>query len=199
MPARAIGAVVHAACRAEDLKTGLAVVTNVLVERHLTFDAKSVRRGSQSGDGALESDSVEYTIRRATPADFDDILSLWSAASYNTSVPDGPDTVRQFYDFSPDLMLIAESGGRAIGVVIAPWNGWRGYIGRLAVDAPHRRAGVASALIAEAERRLRAKGARQVYANVDAASPIAVAFWEARGFRKYSTTGVYARNTTPPA
>jgi ribosomal protein S18 acetylase RimI-like enzyme len=107
--------------------------------------------------------------------------------------------VRRFHDFSPDLFLVAEADGRVVGTVLAPWNGWRGYIGRLATDGACRRAGIARALVAEAERRLLAKGARQIYANVDTLSADAVPFWQAIGYKRYETTGLYARGVTPLA
>lgn len=63
----------------------------------------------------------------------------------------------------------------------------------LAVHQDARRAGVASALVEEAQRRLIAKGARSFYANVDTHSPPAVPFWQAAGFAAMTDAALYAK------
>jgi GNAT superfamily N-acetyltransferase len=59
-------------------------------------------------------------------------------------------------------LLVATSGGRIIGAVIAGWDGWRGHLHHLAVRPDARRQGVARALVDEAERRLIARGAKRI-------------------------------------
>jgi ribosomal protein S18 acetylase RimI-like enzyme len=136
---------------------------------------------------------VQAAIRSATPADFDSILALWQAAGFHTTNPDSQTTLNRFHAFSSDLFLVAEVDGRIVGTVLAPWNGWRAYIARLAVEPGRRRSGIATALVEEAQRRLIAKGARQFYANVDTHSPPAVPFWEAAGFRRMEDATIYAK------
>jgi ribosomal protein S18 acetylase RimI-like enzyme len=65
---------------------------------------------------------------------------------------------------------------------------------RLTRDPGLRRRGVARALVAEIERRLRAKGARRVYALVDKRSPPAVPLWEAYGYVVNDNIPQYSRN-----
>jgi len=77
------------------------------------------------------------------------------------------------------LFLVAEEGGRLVGTVIAGWDGWRGNMYRLAVLPRFRRRGIARSLVAEAERRLRAKGARRITALVVKDEEEALAFWHA--------------------
>src|SRR5260370_35664093 len=79
----------------------------------------------------------------------------------------------------PDTLLVGEEDGRLIGTVIAGWDGWRGGIYRLAVLPECRRRGVAQALVAEAERRLVARGARRLSAMVARDEVQARAFWDA--------------------
>ena len=107
-----------------------------------------------------------------------------------------------FHRFSPDLFLLAEapsagSGqapGRIVGTVIGGWDGWRANIARLSTHADFRRRGIAEALVREIERRLRAKGARRIYALVDRRSPQAVPFWEAAGYLPNENIIQYSRN-----
>ena len=50
------------------------------------------------------------------------------------------------------------------------------------------------ALVREIERRLRAKGARRIYALVDKRSPPAIPFWEAAGYVVNEKILQYSRN-----
>ena len=136
---------------------------------------------------------MDFTIRSATPDDFDQIIALWQGAGFHTSQPDSHATLARFHAFSPDLFLVADAEGRVVGTVLAPWNGWRAYLARLAVDPGARRSGIATALVGEAQRRLVAKGARQFYANVDVHSPPAVPFWEASGFARMEDGAIFAK------
>jgi ribosomal protein S18 acetylase RimI-like enzyme len=81
-----------------------------------------------------------------------------------------------------DLFLVAHENGRLIGTLLVGWDGWRGNMYRLAVLPEFRRQGVASALVEEAERRLRAKGARRITALVISEHEWATEFWRAAGY-----------------
>lgn len=136
----------------------------------------------------------DFTIRDATPPDFDAILELWSRIDRHTGLPDRVEYLEAFHKFSADLLLVAETEGQVIGTVIGGWDGWRAQIARLATDPGFRRKGVAKALVEEIERRLRARGAKRVYALVDKRSPPAVPFWEARGYAANENIIQYSRN-----
>lgn len=143
----------------------------------------------------LESVSVtDFTIREARPEDIEPIIRFWATIDRHTMLPDRPEYLLTFHRFSPDLFLVAESGGEIIGTVIGGWDGWRANIARLATDARYRRAGLARALVAEIERRLIARGARRIYALVDKRSPPAAPFWEAAGYLPNDNIVQYSRN-----
>jgi ribosomal protein S18 acetylase RimI-like enzyme len=135
-----------------------------------------------------------FTIRPATPGDFEAILALWFSIERHTALPDKPEYLQRFLDFSPDLFLVAEAERRIVGTVIGGWDGWRGHIARLATDPAIRRSGIARALVSEIEARLRAKGARRIYALVDRRSKLASPFWQAAGYRPDDDIVQYSRN-----
>jgi len=135
-----------------------------------------------------------YMIREARPEDFDPIITLWGQIDRHTALPDRREYLETFHAFSPDLLLVAESGGRLVATVIGGWDGWRANIARLSTHPGVRRKGVAMALVREIERRLLAKGARRIYALVDKRSPPARPFWEAAGYVVNEKILQYSRN-----
>jgi ribosomal protein S18 acetylase RimI-like enzyme len=135
------------------------------------------------------------TLREATPADFDAILALWaSIEERHTGLPDKPEYLQRFHDFSPDLFLVAELDGRIVGTVIGGWDGWRAQIARLSVDGAVRRRGIARKLVDEIESRLYARGARRIYALIERSSPFACPFWEAAGYASNDDIAQFSRN-----
>ena len=59
------------------------------------------------------------------------------------------------------------------------WDGWRGALYRLAVAPSHRRRGIATALVDEAEQYLHVHGVRRMHLIVSTAGgPAAVDFWK---------------------
>jgi ribosomal protein S18 acetylase RimI-like enzyme len=137
---------------------------------------------------------ADYTIREAQTTDIDAILALWFSIERHTALPDKQVYLQQFLDFAPDLFLVAEADGRVAGTIIGGWDGWRGHIARLATDPALRRSGIARALVSEIETRLKAKGARRIYALVDRRSKLASPFWKAAGYRPDDDIVQYSRN-----
>jgi ribosomal protein S18 acetylase RimI-like enzyme len=124
-----------------------------------------------------------------------EVLNVWRKAE---AIPRPTDTLPELERLvreHPETLLVGEEAGRIIGSVIAGWDGWRGGIYRLAVLPECRRRRVAQALVAEAERRLHARGARRLSAMVARDEPQAVAFWDAApGWAREPRWHRYARD-----
>jgi ribosomal protein S18 acetylase RimI-like enzyme len=118
-------------------------------------------------------------IRSATASDIPKVLSLWREAGAEPSHTDDPDSLGRLIEFDPGSVLVAEAEGRVVGSVIAGWDGWRGSVYRLAVAPDMRRTGLGRRLVAEAEARLAAAGARRLQAVVVASDSQASRFWRA--------------------
>ena len=124
-------------------------------------------------------------LRNATTADIDAILVLWLVATEPTSTDDAPG-IEQLLAQAPDALVVATDGDAIVGTIIVGWDGWRGTMYRLAVAPAYRRRRTATALVAEAERRLVEQGARRLHLIVDGEQPVAESFWSAVG---YAPTG----------
>lgn len=137
---------------------------------------------------------TQIDIREARSDELEAIIAFWATIERHTGLADRIEYLRTFYDFSPDLLLVAELDGRITGTVLGGWDGWRAQIARLTTDPAVRRKGIARALVAEIERRLHRRGARRIYALVDKRSPPAAPFWEAHGYVPNDQIVQYSRN-----
>jgi ribosomal protein S18 acetylase RimI-like enzyme len=127
---------------------------------------------------------TEFAIRDARTDEVGAILALWQATGSGPSITDTPEHLRMFTETSPDLFLVAEAGHQLVGSIIGGWDNWRGHIYRLAVHPEFRRRGLARALTDEIERRLRARGARRIYALAATKQEMGVKFWESLPYEK---------------
>ena len=132
-------------------------------------------------------------VRPGRPEEIPEVLALWREAGSVPGVSDDPASLERLLETSADALLVAQVEGRVAGTVIAGWDGWRGSLYRLAVRPPVRRRGIAHGLVAEAERRLAAKGARRLSAIVLSEHDPAVALWISAGYHHDTRVGRYVR------
>jgi ribosomal protein S18 acetylase RimI-like enzyme len=138
-------------------------------------------------------DGAATEIRTAAPADSGALLALWSRAGSNPTATDNPEALATLLAHDPGAVLVTVEAGQLVGSLIAAWDGWRGSFYRLAVDPERRRRGLATALLREGERRLRARGAIRLTAIVDATEREAEAFWASVGYERQRDRSRFVR------
>jgi ribosomal protein S18 acetylase RimI-like enzyme len=125
-------------------------------------------------------DAPAFGVRPSGWADLPAVTEVWTAAGSQV-VPEAE--VRAALEHGPGLLLVAEApGALVVGVVLGTFDGRRGWIHRLAVSPGHRRAGVATALVAELEDRFRSLGAPRVNLLVLPDNAAGLAFWQRLGY-----------------
>jgi ribosomal protein S18 acetylase RimI-like enzyme len=82
----------------------------------------------------------------------------------------------------PDLFLIALEGGAVVGTIIAGYDGHRGWLYGAAVADSHRRSGIGTALVKEAESRLAAMGCVKINLQIRAANSAVATFYANLGY-----------------
>jgi ribosomal protein S18 acetylase RimI-like enzyme len=137
---------------------------------------------------------TDWTIRSATEKDLASVLDLWETAGGPASVSDTREGLSHLLAHDGDALLLAESGGMVIGSLIAAWNGWRGSFYKLVVHPDRRRQGLATELLREGERHLRARGAVRLTAIVIDEDPDAIAFWRAAGYERQQHRARFVRH-----
>lgn len=117
-------------------------------------------------------------LRTADERDLEAVLALWIESDAVPTTTDDLQSLRTLIAHNPKALIVAEDGGRVVGSVVAAWDGWRGSIYRLTVTPTHRRLGLGTRLLREAESYLKAVGAKRLQAIVVATDVMAVDFWE---------------------
>ena len=128
--------------------------------------------------------------------DYDQLLGLWQTIEIGMTVgrSDTPAEVRKKLERDPDLFLVAEASNKIIGSVIGGFDGRRGMVYHLAVQKEYRQQGVGALLLAEVEKRLRAKGCLRCYLLVVEDNIDAIQFYEKQGWTEMKTDKVFGKD-----
>jgi ribosomal protein S18 acetylase RimI-like enzyme len=80
----------------------------------------------------------------AYPQDYAAVIALWQNAGPGIHVrrSDQPEEIDKKVQRDPDLFLLAEVDGRIVGTVMGGFDGRRGMVYHLAVDAEYRGRGL---------------------------------------------------------
>lgn len=103
-------------------------------------------------------------IRQFTVDDYEAVYALWKSLVPAISLrpSDRREEIEKKLARDPDLFLVAEEDGRVVGVIMGAWDGRRGWLYHLAVAPDYQDRGIGTALLAQVEERLRAKGCLKV-------------------------------------
>jgi ribosomal protein S18 acetylase RimI-like enzyme len=121
-------------------------------------------------------------IRAFQPADSPAVLALWESAGLVRPQNDPAKDIARKLRVNPEWFLVAVDDSRIVGTVMAGYEGHRAWINYLAVAPSARRQGVGRALMAEAERLVRAAGCPKINLQVRPDNPAVIAFYERIGF-----------------
>jgi ribosomal protein S18 acetylase RimI-like enzyme len=116
--------------------------------------------------------------------DYAAVRALWEASGpgVHLGMSDTPEEIAKKLTRDPDLFLVAEDENRIVGAVLGGFDGRRGMVYHLAVAAAQRQRGLGSALMAELESRLKAKGCRKYYLLVTYDNTDVVDFYRRLGW-----------------
>lgn len=110
------------------------------------------------------------------------VIELWTFAGLVRPWNDPKKDIARKLKVQRELFLVAELEGVLVGTVMAGYDGHRGWINYLAVDIGQRRRGIGTALMRDAERRLKLFGCPKINLQVRRENTAVHAFYAALGF-----------------
>jgi ribosomal protein S18 acetylase RimI-like enzyme len=121
-------------------------------------------------------------IRHFQPGDELDVIDLWQRCDLTRPWNDPHKDIMRKLRVQAHMFLVGALDGRIIATAMTGYDGHRGWVYYLAVDPEHQRAGLARAIMDEAERLLRELGCPKINLQVRGGNAAAVAFYRSIGY-----------------
>ncbi|WP_226533405.1 GNAT family acetyltransferase [Microbacterium paraoxydans] len=135
-----------------------------------------------------------WGVRRFRREDTDAVVALWEEAGLTRPWNDPRADIERKLAVQPEGFLVAVTREeRAIGSVMAGYDGHRGWLYYLATAATHRGLGIARALVAEAERVLEAMGCPKVQLMVREGNEHVLGFYDSLGYERFTVANTGKR------
>ena len=126
-------------------------------------------------------------LKTLSPGDYEVIVRVWEKAglSYRPLGRDSEAEITRQMALDPEMWLGCFIDGELIGFIMGSYDSRKGWLNRLAVIPEHRRKGVAQALVAEMEKRLRARGFRIIAALIEEGHEASTGLFIGNGYEIY--------------
>jgi ribosomal protein S18 acetylase RimI-like enzyme len=121
-------------------------------------------------------------IRTFQDADEFEVIHLWERCGLTRPWNDPAKDIARKRRVQSDMFLVGTIEGEIVASVMAGYDGHRGWVNYLAVDPNRRRQGLASALMAEVERRLRDLGCAKINLQIRRDNLEAIEFYKRLAF-----------------
>jgi ribosomal protein S18 acetylase RimI-like enzyme len=124
------------------------------------------------------------SIQDYVQGDYDSVITLWISCGLIKGA--GQATKEQLSGFCEKgtFLIYKEHSKGIIGTVLGTWDGWRGWIYKLAVAETDRRKGIGTQLLAEITRRLRRDGATIIRAYIETNNTASLTLFEKNGYEQ---------------
>ncbi len=123
-----------------------------------------------------------FRLRKYQPQDFEALYAI-DQACYQPGIAYSRRDLRNYLRFPGADCLVAENDNQIAGFILTAHDGDWAYIITIDVLEPHRRHGVGTMMLREAERALSANGVQQVALETATNNASAIAFWKKHGYR----------------
>lgn len=120
-------------------------------------------------------------VRAFRETDCDSLVAILRAnLQYGDPESEGPEAMRRVQSCPAAVFLVAEEEGQPVGLLRGVYDGSKALIHIVSVHPSYQRRGIGTALVREAARRLRERGATSLAVTVPGDN---LAFWKRLSFR----------------
>jgi len=133
---------------------------------------------------------MPFALRAFEPQDFAAVQRL-DQDCFPPGIAYSKTMLRYFLKLPSADAIVAEEAGQILGFILTEENPPLAHVITLDVAVTQRRKGVGSALLAESERNLTARGVRTILLETATDNEAAVAFWQRHGYRTEATLKRY--------
>jgi len=121
-------------------------------------------------------------IRDFRPEDCEALVGILKAnLQYGDPTTEGPEAMLRVHNCQAAVFLVAEEGGKPVGLLRGVYDGSKALIHIVSVHPEHQRRGIGTALVREAARRFKARGATNLAVTVPGDN---LEFWKKLSFRQ---------------
>jgi [ribosomal protein S18]-alanine N-acetyltransferase len=133
---------------------------------------------------------MPFPLRAFEARDFTAVQRL-DQACFPPGIAYSKTMLRYFLKLPSADGIVAEEAGKVVGFILTEENPPLAHIITLDVAEAQRRQGLGSALLADSERNLAARGVRTILLETATDNEAAVAFWQRHGYRTEATLKRY--------
>ncbi len=113
---------------------------------------------------------------------YHDIIDLWKRSGIEVSSSDTQDEIAKILKRNPDLFLIGKEDGKVVAVVMGAFDGRRGYVHHLAIDADYQKKRNGKMMMDELIERFRKKKVHKVHLFIEKHNKEVVDFYKKLGW-----------------
>ena len=122
-------------------------------------------------------------LRPFQPADLETLFQI-DRVCYPRGIAYSRRTLKWFLALPEAECIVVETGSEIAGFILTEADEARAHIITIDVLEARRRMGLGTALLLEAEKRLAARGVREVHLETAHDNAAAIAFWQKHGYRR---------------
>lgn len=132
-------------------------------------------------------------IRPFAPEDSGAVVALWHEAGVTRPWNDPLADIERKRAVQPELFLVAVDANQPVGVIMAGFDGHRGWLNYLAVAERYRGSGLGRRLVEAAEAELAALGCPKIQLQVRPENTKVLGFYEHLGYTCYEVVDMGKR------
>lgn len=122
------------------------------------------------------------TIRDYAQDDYNQVIELWIECGLIERHLQVTQMQLSAFQNNGILLVYTDDAQKVIGTVMGAWDGWRGWVYKLAVAEEYRRRGIGTELLNEVAARLREVGAGIIRAYIEKENEASLSLFRKRGF-----------------